>query len=266
METVTTVILEDSISNIAVGTSSVIGQRHEQQDTIKSDDEYSILEKGKFIAVLCDGMGGLAGGKQASELCATHIRESFHANDCEENIQKFYRRVIAESDYMVTSLKNEDGSPLGAGSTMVSIAITNDELHWASVGDSHIYLIRRNQIHCITREHNYLMLLNERLKNGELTQQEVEENPKKEALVSYIGMGGVKYVDLNAAPCKLIEGDYIVLCSDGLYRTVNEEDIKNIVYGIGDAGDIAECLTEYAMQAHKKNQDNTSVIVIQYKG
>lgn len=263
---VTTVILEDSLSSITVGTSSVIGNRKEQQDTVKADDDYAIMEKGKFIAVLCDGMGGLSGGKQASEVCAAHIQDSFHAEDCEENIQEFYRRVIVESDRKVVDLRNENGEPLGAGSTMISVIIKDDELHWASVGDSHIYLIRGNQIKCITKEHNYLMLLEEKVKRGEITKQEAEEHPKKEALISYIGMGGVKYIDLNAAPFKLIDGDYIVLCSDGLYRTVNDDDIKNIVYGIGEAKDIAECLTEYAMRAHKRNQDNTSAIVIQYKG
>lgn len=265
MEAVKTVILEDSLSSITVGMSSVIGKRKEQQDTIKSDDDYAIMENGKFIAVLCDGMGGLSGGKQASEVCAAHIQDSFHSEDCEENIQEFYRRVIVESDYKVRELRDENGQPLGAGSTMASVIIKDGELHWASVGDSHIYLIRGNQIRCITRDHNYLMLLQEKVKNGEMTQQEAETHPKREALISYMGMGGVKYIDFNAVPFKLLDGDYIVLCSDGLYRTVTEEDIKNIVYGIGEANDVAECLTEYAMRAHKNNQDNTSAIVIQYK-
>lgn len=263
---VTTVMLEDSLSTITVGMSSVIGRRKEQQDTIESDDDYAIMENGKFIAVLCDGMGGLSGGKQASKLCATHIKESFHADDCEEDISQFYRRVIVESDRKVTELKDKKGQSLGAGSTMVSVVIKDGELHWASVGDSHIYLIRGEQIRCITRDHNYFMLLEEKVKRGELTQQEAENHPQREALVSYMGMGGVKYVDHNAVPFKLIEGDYIVLCSDGLYRTISDEDIKNIARGIGEAKDVAKGLTEYAMRAGKKNQDNTSVIVIQYKG
>lgn len=265
MDMITTIMLEDSISTISVGMSSVIGTRKEQQDTIKADDDYAIMENGKFIAVLCDGMGGLSGGKQASEVCATHIQDSFHAEECEEDISQFFRRVIVEGDRKVSELRNESGEPLGAGSTMVCIVIKEDELHWSSVGDSHIYLIRGNQIRCITRDHNYSMLLEEKVKMGEITQQEAETHPKREALISYMGMGGVKYVDINATPFKLINEDYIVLCSDGLYRTVSEEDIKNIVQGIGEAEDAAECLTEYAMRAHKMNQDNTSVVVIQYK-
>lgn len=266
MRAVRTVILEDSLSTITVGMSSVIGRRKEQQDTIESDDDYAIMENGKFIAVLCDGMGGLSGGKQASELCATHIKSSFHAENCEEDISLFYRRVIVESDYKITELKDKNGKPLRAGSTMASIIIKDGELHWASVGDSHIYLIRGNHIRCLTRDHNYYMVLEEKVKRGEMTQREAENHPQKEALVSYMGMGGVKYVDRNAVPFKLAEGDYIILCSDGLYRTVCDEDIKNITNGIGEVKNVAKGLTEYAMRAGKKNQDNTSVIVVQFKG
>ena len=76
------------------------------------------------------------------------------------------------------------------------------------------------------------MLLEEKVKRGEMTQQEADNHPQKEALVSYMGMGGVKYVDRNAVPFKLVEGDHIILCSDGLYRTVCDEDIKNITNGM----------------------------------
>lgn len=263
---VKTVILEESISNISVGMSSVIGKRKDQQDTIKADDEYALLEEGKFIAVLCDGMGGLSGGKLASETAASFIVEAFHSERCVEDIGQFYRGVVAESDRRVVQLRDDNGNPLKAGTTMASIAIVGDKLHWASVGDSHIYLIRNNHIQCITNDHNYLMTLNQKVKNGEITQQEANTHPKREALISYLGINGVKYLDLNAEPFQLRKGDYIILCSDGLYRTVSEKDIKDITYGIGDADDVATCLTAYAMQARKAHQDNTSVIVVQYNG
>lgn len=260
-----TIIIDENVSNITVGISSVIGRRKEQQDTIKTDDDYALIEHGKFIAVLCDGMGGLSGGQQASNLCADFIVESFHSVEKIDNIQEFYRVVIAESDRRILKLCDENGERLHAGTTLASVVIQGNTLHWASVGDSHIYLIRNGQIQCITNDHNYLMILQEKIEQGELTKEEAEEHPKKEALVSYVGMGGVKYIDINTKPFELINGDYIVICSDGLYRTVSEEDIKGITCGIEDAKDVAACLTEYAMRAEKSNQDNTSVIVIQYK-
>ena len=261
-----TIMLDDSSFNVSVGISSVIGKRNEQQDSVIADDDYALLEREKFIAVLCDGMGGLSGGERASNLCTTYVRDKFHSMHTIENISDFYRETIVECDERVTKLRDENGEPVKAGTTLASVVIRDQKLHWASVGDSHIYFLRNNQIRCITNDHNYLMLLNEKVKCGEITQEQAYADPQKEALVSYIGIGGVKYMDLNARPFELQGGDYIILCSDGLYRSVSEEDIKNITYGIGDAKDVAECLTEFAMRAGKRHQDNTSAIVIQCKG
>lgn len=266
MEMIKTIMLDDSSFSVAVGISSVIGNRNEQQDSVIADDDYALVEKGKFIAVLCDGMGGLSGGEKASNLCTAYVRDAFHSMEMTGDISDFYRMTIAECDNRVTKLRDENGEPLKAGTTLASVVIKEQKLHWTSVGDSHIYFIRNNKIQCITNDHNYLMLLNEKVKRGEITQEQAYADPQKESLVSYIGIGGVKYMDLNASPFELQNGDYIILCSDGLYRSVNEEDIKNITYGIGDAKDVAECLTEFAMRAGKRHQDNTSVIVIQCKG
>ena len=265
MENVHTIMLDDFSSNVTVGVSSVIGRRKEQQDAVRSDDDYALMEYEKFIAVLCDGMGGLSGGQQASNLCATLVKDAFHGEDKTIEIDKFYKKIITESDTQVKGLKDESGKKIKAGTTMVSVAIIDEKLHWASVGDSRIYIIRGNTITCVTHDHNYLMTLNEMVKRGEITREEADKHPKKEALISYIGMGGVKYIDMNAKPFQLQDDDYIILCSDGLYRTVSEEDMKGIVCGIGNAEDAATCLTHYAMGAKKRGQDNASVIVINYK-
>lgn len=263
-ETVRTVLMDDEKSNISVGVSSVIGKRSEQQDTVRADDEYALTEYGKFIAVLCDGMGGLSGGKKASELCATLTKDLFHSEQNKYDVNTFYRSVITECDRRVSQLRDERGEPMRAGTTFASVVIQDDKLYWASVGDSHIYIIRNKRIGLIVNEHNYERELEEKVKKGEITRVEADNHPKKEALTSYIGMSGVKYIDLNAQPYELWDGDYVILCSDGLYRTVSDEEIRAIVCGIGDAEDAAVCLTDYAMQAGKRFQDNTSVVVIQY--
>lgn len=264
VEMIHTVMMDQDLDKLSVGISSVIGKRKEQQDTVRADDDYALMENGKFIAVLCDGMGGLSGGKQASSLCASILFDTFHARESVDDVREFYKHAIAEADRQVNALRNPDGTVMRSGTTLASVVIQDDKLHWASVGDSRIYLIRNNMISCITHDHNYLMQLKEQVNKGEITQEEAETHPKKEALVSYIGMGGVKYTDMNRGPVPLQNHDYIVLCSDGLYKTVAEQDIKDIVLGIEEAKDIAVGLTDYAMAAQKRTQDNTSVIVIHY--
>lgn len=261
-----TIMLDDSDIEVYVGASSVMGRRKEQQDAIKTDDFYAYVENEKMISVLCDGMGGLTGGEKASALCTSIVRNTFHSDEEYASVPEFYRTVITRADDAVGDLKNPLGKPLGAGTTLVSVVIDGDELYWASVGDSRIYIIRDNEILCITKDHNFLMLLNERVKKGEITQEEANSNPKKEALVSFIGMGGVRYIDMNSRGFRLRNEDYIVLCSDGLYRSMTQDEIKTIVCSFSqDTQQAAEMLTGVALSKNLKNQDNTSVVVIKYK-
>lgn len=267
MDDMQTIRLDDYDRCVYVGSSSVVGRRDEQQDAIKADDFYAYIENGKAIAVLCDGMGGLSGGAKASAMCSSIVYDAFHSDKVFPSIPAFYKSVIFDSDDEVCLLKNDDGSKIsGSGTTLVSVVIDDDKLYWASVGDSRIYIVRGDQILCITKDHNYLMLLNEKVKRGEITEEEAQSNSKKEALISYIGIGGVRYIDMNSKAFQLSSGDYLVLCSDGLYRSLSEREIKEVVCNFGnETQHAAEALTELAMSKNIKNQDNTSVIVIGYQ-
>lgn len=259
--------LDEKNDCLYIGKSSIIGRRDEQQDAIRVDNFYSYIESGKAIAVLCDGMGGLTGGAKASRLCSSMVFDDFHNQPESFSIPVFYRNIILRADNEVKSLKDDNGeSILGAGTTLVSVIVEDGHLNWASVGDSRIYIVRGNEILCITTDHNYMMLLKERVKRGEITQEMAEKNPQKEALISYIGIGGVHYVDFNARPLSLSKGDYIILCSDGLYRSLSEEEIKETVLSFeDDTQGAAYRLTLMAMNKNNKFQDNTSVVVLRYQ-
>lgn len=262
-----TIMLNELDKCVNIGTSSIIGRRKEQQDAIKTDTFYSYAESGRAISVLCDGMGGLTGGEKASALCSSIVYNTFHSETKFPSVPMFYKSVIFQSDKEVRAIRTDEGTQLSrAGTTLASVVIEDDRLYWASVGDSRIYIIRGNDILCITKDHNFLMLLNERVKRGEITQEEADSNPEKEALISYIGIGGVHYVDMNSTGFRLSDGDHIVLCSDGLYRSLSEDEIKQVVCSFGkEPQQAAEALTGLALSKNLKNQDNTSVVVIGYQ-
>lgn len=266
-EEIKTLQIEGNLMKVSVGSSSVIGKRNSQQDAVKADSDYVYAEEGKGIAILCDGMGGLSGGEKASNLCAEMVHKMFHEKKESTSIAQFYAAAITKADEAVAALCDANGNPMRAGTTMVSVVIDNGDLHWASVGDSRIYIQRGVEMVQLTQDHNYLMLLNQKVKNGQLSQEEADSNPKKEALISYIGINGVQYVSRNATPLKLVKGDHIILCSDGLYRSVTEEELKQIMLCFrGDMESAAEALTQLALSKGKRHQDNTSVIVLEYQG
>ena len=249
--------------NISIAGSSIIGTRHYQQDYILSG-----AESGSIIAVLCDGMGGLNGGEVASKHAAEMLMNDFKEWKPVENIPNFLRYEAKKLDNEVLSLKDENGNFLYAGTTIVAIIISNDILHWLSVGDSKIYIMRNDEILCVTREHNYKMTLDELLENGKISREQYKkEEPRAEALISFLGMGNIIHMDINTSPFKLISGDKILLCSDGLYKSLSEHQIFEIIKSNTESIEqTAHLLTSYAFDMSEGSQDNTSVILVEYGG
>lgn len=259
----------ESNNIVRVGFAQNIGSREVQQDTIRTDDDYAYAYSQKMIAVLCDGMGGLSGGEIASKLCADTLYNAFYSVNFDSNddndISSFYEYLIREMDKDVNKLKDSNGMPLNAGTTLISTIIINDKLYLASVGDSRIYFLRNNVIQCLTLDHNYKMILDRKVKNGLITEKQAQTDPQKDALVSFLGIGGIKYIDINQKPIELIDKDYIVLCSDGLYRTIKEQEILKTVTGFGDDMQAAaEALVNAVIKKKKRHQDNISVIAIKF--
>lgn len=252
-----------------VGLSQILGKRKSQQDAIamsRSDIFGSFPEK--WLGVLCDGMGGMNGGEKASAIGVQTTIMAFSelANQGDFNVPEFFKVLIDKIDYEVASLEDETGRYLGAGTTFISVIIDKGCLYWASVGDSHIYIIRDNEIKMVVREHNYFMELLEMVNNGEITYEDACNDKSKDALTSYIGMGGVNLMEINETPVSLMPGDVVLLCSDGLYRSVTDLEILKIVSeNKSDMGFAAQALTQYAMAKNNPHQDNTSVVIAEYK-
>lgn len=255
-----------TIHRVSIGLESNIGARESQQDAaIVSTNEKEQQAKHRVtIAVLCDGMGGMSGGELASNLCANRIHDDFFKKDI-TNYSEFLVREIDKVDKCVAELKGSDGRPLHAGTTLVVVLIVDDKLYWASVGDSRLYIVRGNDITQATTDHNYYMELLEQVKRNKLSLEEADKNKDKAALTSFIGMGGVTKIDINKKPFELVSGDCIILCSDGLYRSVDNRMMKNIVlqHGNNMKGAAIDLVGE-ALSKRKKNQDNTTAIAIKY--
>lgn len=139
-------------------------------------------------------------------------------------------------------------------------------MYFISAGDSRIYIVRDNDIQAINRDHNFRLQLDTMLRNGQITEKEYEmQENQAEALISYLGMGNISLTDSNTEPFYLEENDLILLCSDGLYKRLSNEQILDIVLDNQNSMQvIAERLNKVVMQLTQRNQDNTSVILLRY--
>ena len=135
-----------------------------------------------------------------------------------------------------------------------------------NIGDSRIYLVRDGKMLQLTHDQNYLTRLMEKVRAGEITEQEALSHPKREALISYCGIRELSMVEINLQPLQLKSGDVIVLCSDGLYRLLSRQEMIDVLQETAeDMNLVAFKLTATATDKNFRGQDNTSVILIKIK-
>lgn len=257
-------ILEDEeFQKVTVGISSVLGTRKTQQDSV-----YGNFQNGNGIGIVCDGMGGLQGGEKASYTAVAVLAGDYQETQGRiEDIPTFLKQEVRKADNEVAKLCDQNGALLDAGTTLVSVIIQDDKLYWISVGDSKIYIMRNDEIVCVNRLHNYRMTMDEMLRKGDLTPEEYQKREKQaEALISYVGMGGVSLMDISPEGFQLRDGDKVLLASDGLYRLLPDQVILNIVKKhMFDMQNAAKALTDEATSRRISAQDNTSVVLIHYR-
>ena len=245
-----------------VGSASFIGTRAEQQDSML------VAERdGQLLAAVCDGMGGLTGGSLASATAVQRLKQLFEWKPPEVDFPEFYLQAVDILDESVWNLRKKMEVPRGIGTTMVSAAVDGGKLYWFNVGDSRMYIVRDQQIVRTTTDHNYFFLLDQALRNGEITDAEYNREARRgNALVSFIGKGGIEHMDISQKPLALIPGDRILLVSDGLYRCVPMGQIREVAMEEGSAQEIADRLMEKSKQNAPGAQDNTTIIVIKMTG
>ena len=263
-----TVRLQDSMDfsepdkpRLTMGISSVFGTRPEQQDSV-----FGQIDGQSAIAVVCDGMGGMNGGELASQTAVKLLVEDYFKKKPISDVPEFLKQETLSMDTAVYGLKDENGKRLNGGTTVVCVIVEENKLWWLSVGDSRIYIVRSGEILTVNQEHNFRMLLDERLKKGLITEEEYHAGEDQaEALISYLGMGNVTLMDINKEPFILMENDIVILCSDGLYKRLPDQDILEIIsYEEPDMQRAARRLTEVVMKRTQKSQDNTSIVMLEY--
>ena len=274
-ETVTIKYKNQNISNrrihkILTSSSKILGTRDTQQDSIFVDEqkEFTNNETVLTIGILCDGMGGMQGGAEASLAVINELKKEF-TRETQINkmmdIPTFFETSIKKVNEYVLHLKDTDINLKEAGTTLTSVIIKNNNMYWVSVGDSRIYIFRNGEMIQITRDHNYYLTLMDKVLNNEITEDDAKTNPKKEALISFIGMDEIEIIDYNRNPFILLNGDIVLLCSDGLTKSLQDTQITKIITdNYGDLNETARLLPLSAFDASTDKLDNTSVVLMQY--
>jgi serine/threonine protein phosphatase PrpC len=211
------------------GLSDIGCQRQNNEDQYAywepvADEEFA--RKGR-LAIVADGMGGHEGGQEASRIAVETIQEVF-ADTVDGDPQSLLLAGFQAAHQRI--VQYADGHPElhGMGTTATAIALVDHELFYAHVGDSRLYLVRGAGISRVTHDHSYVGRL---VQNGIISSAEAETHPQRHILTAALGAGGEVSPEAPPQPIALQKGDVLVLCTDGLWSLLSENEIQTIVAG-----------------------------------
>lgn len=240
--------------NVIIGNSQKKGNRKVQEDSFST-----VESENGLIAVVADGMGGLEYGKIASSTAVKLFIEEFSKEYEMADVVKFLINTAYTANESIVNMAN--GRKIGT--TVVATVIKDSFLHWVSVGDSRIYLHRKGELIKLNKEHTYETVLKDMYDSGEISRNEMQRHPQKEFLTSYIGYDEFHEVDYSKKPIILEKGDRVVLVSDGIYKSISEEEMKSVFKLKRDPEKSCEMITDKIEKKGIANQDNMTVIVME---
>lgn len=227
----------------------------------ESDDDRLFDLKGR-LAVVCDGMGGHAGGEIASRLAVKTLIETYE-KDPSDDVMDSLRRSIEKANSTVYNegLKPHNTKLKGMGSTLTCLVQRRELIYFGQVGDSRCYLVRRGQIQQMTKDHSLVQQL---VDEGLLDKSEMENHPDKNVILRSLGVKPSVEVDISYVAAEV--GDVYLLCSDGLSGLVAEQEMLNIVNsalktGVKDLRKVCEQLVDLANKYG--GHDNITVQLLQ---
>ncbi len=239
-----------------------VGSRENQQDSFgfSSPDDGQFAAHGGFLAIVCDWMGGLALGDQASKIAVKTFLETYATKQPEEAIPSALERSARAANAAVLDLAIAAGTPGEVGTTLVASTYQPDGLHWISIGDSALFVFREGSLIQLNTNHTYSNILDVRAFRGEISRELAMSDPQREALTSYVGARELREIDANIRPFPVLHGDVFVLASDGLFKTLPQEETIAVLAESQETA--ADRLVARTLAARRPYQDNVTVCTV----
>lgn len=220
---------------------------------IENQDAVSVTSANeRTLLVVCDGMGGHAGGRAASSLVIRRFVAVITAS-AEFDAGSILSAVKqSDQDVRVDALENPERT--GMGTTLAALWIQRNSALIAHVGDSRVYLLRGGTLMRLTDDHSLVFDL---IRRGEITEEEARTHPRRNVITRAIDGRGQADVDVQSV--ELQSGDRLLLCTDGLNGMVRDADIQSILRLPDTPDALCQRLVSAALNAG--GHDNVSLIV-----
>ncbi len=221
-------------------------------------------QSGLGLYVVADGMGGVNAGEIASALAVdtvtSHIQEALASlsegvEDAAGEIRSALQQAIKNANQRIYETGRYNADLSGMGTTVTAGLIFGQNVYIGHVGDSRAYLINREGIEKVSRDHS---LVGRLVEIGQITLEEAAVHPQRNLIYRSLGTYPNVEVDLYQRPMKI--GDWLLLCSDGLTGHVADEELQEVVVNTGDPNLAARKLVNLANQ--RGGEDNITVVLV----
>lgn len=222
-----------------------------------NQDNYFVDEKlGRFF-IVADGMGGHAGGQEASRIATEIIRNYLeqHWEDNSISSPELLKEAVEKANLGIVEDQRSHPERRDMGTTVV-VLIFRDEQPWcAHVGDSRLYRLRSSNLEQITDDHTWVGMA---LKKGEIDAEQAKFHPWRHVLSQCLGREDLQHIDIQEF--EIQSGDRLLICSDGLTEEVADEQIETALSNLESPKTTAQQLIESAKSAG--GSDNITVVIV----
>lgn len=228
-------------------------RRNSNQDSYASGELFGSVA----WAVVCDGMGGVAGGSLASrigvDIISERIKSSYREGMSLNSIRNMLDSAITAANIKIHETGKTDVGFEGMGTTVVAVIVADNVIYVAHLGDSRAYVLSDDKLIQITKDHSYVQEL---VDSGVITKEEAASDPRKNIITRALGVDNDVHIDFAAEDLK--DNAIVILCTDGLTNFVSDETI--IEFAKGNFDDFAERLVNEANA--NGGGDNITVVAI----
>ena len=228
-----------------------------------NEDRYAVVDSPMGRAwIVCDGMGGALGGELAAQLAIDAIRRALESGNFDDS-QEAIQNAIEEANRIIV-LRRQNPAFSAMGTTIVAVLLNDSEVAVAHAGDSRAYVIRGDEIQQLTTDHTYVQELVDR---GTISEQEALTHPQSHVLTKCLGadprieIETTMFWTWDKEPGA--QNDILMLCSDGLYSLVDDQEIAEAVK-TRTPQDACVHLTELAKT--RGGYDNITLAVVPLEG
>lgn len=225
-----------------------------------NQDSYATgeLPGGVAWAVVCDGMGGAAGGNVASSVAVKIISEkitsTFHSGMSVSSIKNMLISAINAANVSIYDMSGANEDLRGMGTTVVAAVVSDGNVCVAHAGDSRAYIVSGEGINQLTTDHSMVQAM---VETGKITPDEAKDHPRKNIITRALGVA--ESIDVDFCTETLGEDDILLMCTDGLTNYLENGEILNVTQ-TDRYYEIADRLVHMANS--NGGGDNITVVVI----